>query len=758
MFPDFFPFLKTLRLRNSNLTILPKRIEECRFLELLDLCYCKQLRQIEGLPPSTSNFLAYNCISLEAHSSTLNKLLSQAIDSTTRKFYILPGERVPEWFDYCSRGNSLRFWFRKEFPSITVCAILGVEANMQRPFHVNFNFYVKINDIEIPFLFYFNYILDTDHIFIFNDFMYPMNLDHERLVSEKEWNCGEVLFVIPSNNSGSSGSIKWTGVYVNKTCTTMKDVQFSNPYPPQNTHLSNYGTRNQVDTQQTLYKIAVSMIKEISTRNWRRPFMYPKWEQPLDSLLSNAVWELEKSKSNALWKVEKSISNSARVPYPPKSTRVSHYGTHHNVLSKSTSLKPAKKFDGSNDSNGASLDHKPKVARQSPSYIGHWSKQTHGETEERKQAQKFKVCSFAEIQNIQAQSPFPSSVVVRQGPHLGRSSPLFPTKIDPSISSQTEQTLNDDAEMDAFYAFLGAKSHVLSCSHDKSATTVLSKKARKALKRVQDFISDDALDLLHPERFGIMKTILEHLSTLSADDGMSRVMRELISEALGKVTHWSRDYIEASMKIETTASEMQRADVLEASLETNKNQFMEVVTSENELLQKLAWMEKRKETLEEEIKAIKASISTSEVEKSMIHQRKRDIFEEGKTLKTQREELMEKVPHLQQEHGLAMETLTRIKAERSELREKFKMQIDLSSISNNHTIVLDGVKLVTVINVVEEIAWSPFPLEQISYVVVEHFRKASRTWRSEFSPALEQGKSILLGWIQRFRCWSEKHD
>jgi len=77
MLPTFFPFLKTLRLRNSNLTILPECIEECHFLELLDLCYCKQLQEIRGLPPNANDFLAYNCKPLEAHSSTLNNLLTR---------------------------------------------------------------------------------------------------------------------------------------------------------------------------------------------------------------------------------------------------------------------------------------------------------------------------------------------------------------------------------------------------------------------------------------------------------------------------------------------------------------------------------------------------------------------------------------------------------------------------------------------------------------------------------------------------------
>ncbi|KOM54619.1 hypothetical protein LR48_Vigan10g051100 [Vigna angularis] len=618
MLPNFFPFLKTLRLRNSNLSILPECIQECHFLELLDLCYCKQLREIRGLPPNIDDFLAYNCKSLEAHSSTLNSLLSRAIDSSTRKFYVLPGERVPEWFDHSTKGNSLCFWFRRDFPSITVCAILGVLDNIEGPFFVKFNFFVTINDIEIPFLFDFNYILDTDHMFMFNNFTYPMKLDCGGLVSENEWSYGEVLFVIPPN-SGSSGSIKSSGVYVNRTCTTtMENVRFSNPYPPNTTFPTDHGTRNQLDIQQDSFDPVVSMhtrmldkLAYLSTRQWRRPFMYPEWKEPLDNVLSpnlsesdlsdviGQVEEISSDLSDVIGQIEEISSEMEEVPlhnpYPSETVHDSHCSTcHENEV-------------------------------------------------------------FRKLVDCRIKSS-------RSNLHLGTSSTVFPTKNEPSVRNQIEQTQEDHEEMDTFYASLGAKSHV-SHSRHKTATNVLSKMTREALKIVEDFISDDALVLLHPERFSIVKNSLAYLSTLSADDGMSIAMEALISEALGKFTHWRRDYTEASMKIETTASELQRADELEAGLESNKNQYVEVMALENELHQKLSWMEKRKESLEEEIKAIEANIAASEIEKGMIHQRKRNIFEEGKTLKTQRDELMEKSPYLQQEHSLAMEKQTRIKVE-----------------------------------------------------------------------------------------------
>lgn len=74
---------------------------------------------------------------------------------------------------------------------------------------------------------------------------------------------------------------------------------------------------------------------------------------------------------------------------------------------------------------------------------------------------------------------------------------------------------------------------------------------------------------------------------------------KLISKASRKFTQWRRDYIEASLTVESIWSDLERANALEASLEANKNRFKEVLIMEKQLLQKLARMEKRKKDLRE---------------------------------------------------------------------------------------------------------------------------------------------------------------
>ncbi|KAK7291272.1 hypothetical protein RIF29_06277 [Crotalaria pallida] len=259
----------------------------------------------------------------------------------------------------------------------------------------------------------------------------------------------------------------------------------------------------------------------------------------------------------------------------------------------------------------------------------------------------------------------------------------------PEESSQAQG--EDDVEMKASYANPDGGARVPSHSHDKSTTAPPSEVAREI---AQDFIDNDASILLHPEECRDMKARLDDLSNLSEDDGISRGMITFISEASNKFANWCREYTEATEKIEFTASELSRADKLEAGLKVNKKLFRQIILVESDLLQNLTKMEEEKKKLEEQINAIKADIpsnqsgkkkvleeqinvivadiSSYQLEKKMVHRRKRGIFEEGKMLKTQRDELRKKKPDLLHEHGLAKETQTKITDEWSKLGENFK--------------------------------------------------------------------------------------
>ncbi|XP_057758512.1 TMV resistance protein N-like isoform X3 [Arachis stenosperma] len=237
---------------------------------------------------------------------------------------------------------------------------------------------------------------------------------------------------------------------------------------------------------------------------------------------------------------------------------------------------------------------------------------------------------------------------------------------------QDDDDNDDDAEMEAFYASLNA-TNGLSHSHDKFTINAPNEEVREALKTVQDFITNnDASVLLHDEHYNVINNSLRYLSGLSSKDGISGEVETLILEASWLFNHCSREYIESCMKIKSTASKLQRVDELEAALESNKHRFRENLALENELRQKLDWMEKRKKEMEEEINAIKAKLCDCESEKKVVVKKKREVFQEGKTLKAQLEEWGEKVPQLRHQESVAKSNHAKFTGEWSKLGAKFK--------------------------------------------------------------------------------------
>ncbi|KAL5173150.1 TMV resistance protein N [Glycine soja] len=128
----WFAHMKKLCLSENNITILPECIKECQFLRILDVCYCKHLREIRGIPPNLKHFFAINCKSLT--SSSISKFLNQELHEAGNTVFCLPRDRIPEWFDQQSRGPSISFWFRNKFPDMVLCLIVApIQDKFFRP-------------------------------------------------------------------------------------------------------------------------------------------------------------------------------------------------------------------------------------------------------------------------------------------------------------------------------------------------------------------------------------------------------------------------------------------------------------------------------------------------------------------------------------------------------------------------------------------------------------------------------------------------
>ncbi|XP_027358981.1 uncharacterized protein LOC113867733 [Abrus precatorius] len=260
--------------------------------------------------------------------------------------------------------------------------------------------------------------------------------------------------------------------------------------------------------------------------------------------------------------------------------------------------------------------------------------------------------------------------------HPKPSSSILLSSIESPKNQGGELTL-DDVEMKAFYASLDAETSVMSPSQDTPVITELSsnttpcEETKKALKTLEDLLSKDFSVLLQSGQSCTIKSTIEYLSKLSADDGISAEMRLLILEVSREFTRRSCDYNDASRKIESASTNISRADKLEESLEANKNEFKEVSSLENELSNQLSCLEQRKKELEEQINAIKANISVFQSAKIASTKRKREVFEEAKTLKAQRDDLREQVPHLRVDWEAAKKIQANIRVEWSKLGEKF---------------------------------------------------------------------------------------
>lgn len=226
----------------------------------------------------------------------------------------------------------------------------------------------------------------------------------------------------------------------------------------------------------------------------------------------------------------------------------------------------------------------------------------------------------------------------------------------------------DDLEAEAFYASLETEASILS---PFAVNIRSSEKTQGALETLQEMLSKDFSVLLYPEHYSTMRTTLDYLFNLSADGGVSVEMRSLISQVSREFSQWSRDYENAGFSIKLSKAKLLKVDQIEEGLGVNKKHFREVVASENELQNKWDSLEERKKEIEEQLNTLEAQFSVCQSSKVMATKRKREIFEEGKTLKAQRDKLREQVPRLRHELESAKETQARIRSEWSKLGVKF---------------------------------------------------------------------------------------
>ncbi|GAU37592.1 hypothetical protein TSUD_365130 [Trifolium subterraneum] len=236
----WFSNVVELNLSANNFTILPACIKECRLLAILILDYCMHLREIGGIPPNLETFSAIRCTSLKdldltdliastkvccslrelvlddcenlqeirgippsiellsarncrsLTTSCRKMLLIQELHEAGNKSFCLPGTRMPEWFEHCSNGHSISFWFRDNFPSISLCIV----GHMRK----------------IP----------TRHI------RFEDNVDE--VLSENEWNHAVVSIDMDFKSNTTGQFAAGIGLHVIKQNCSMDRIQFTSPF------------------------------------------------------------------------------------------------------------------------------------------------------------------------------------------------------------------------------------------------------------------------------------------------------------------------------------------------------------------------------------------------------------------------------------------------------------------------------------------------------------------------------------------------
>nr|BBI93436.1 TIR-NBS-LRR family protein [Glycine soja] len=214
----WFAHMKELCLSENNFTILPECIKECQFLRKLDVCDCKHLREIRGIPPNLKHFFAINCKSLT--SSSIRKFLNQELHEAGNTVFCLPGKRIPEWFDQQSRGPSISFWFRNKFPDMVLCLIVApIRSQFFRP-----EVFINGNECS-PYSCYFQkgmhhaYLCDLREIKFRNS---PYEVPFEN-----GWN--HVNVTCPRCIDTYIHPVKM-GIHIFKQEHAMEDVRFTDPF------------------------------------------------------------------------------------------------------------------------------------------------------------------------------------------------------------------------------------------------------------------------------------------------------------------------------------------------------------------------------------------------------------------------------------------------------------------------------------------------------------------------------------------------
>lgn len=227
---------------------------------------------------------------------------------------------------------------------------------------------------------------------------------------------------------------------------------------------------------------------------------------------------------------------------------------------------------------------------------------------------------------------------------------------------------NEHSEADSMKAFYAS----FKSSKNTSPSHVSYFPREKTIKAIlQDLFSKDFSLLLHPGRSILIKDTLKYLLTLQQNEGFCMTSKLKIKQLLQCFEQCSLEYNNASRLSKTAKAELSRAAKGKNDLKFNVKNFQELDMEEKGLSNRLVCLQEEKKELEEKIKMINVEIEKSIKRRDRVAKKQKELFQEGKTLKADWDEMSTCVPRLIAEYELANKMLDNIEANWSNIRQQF---------------------------------------------------------------------------------------
>jgi len=151
----------------------------------------------------------------------------QQLHEAGKTNFVLPGGSIPEWLNKESKGPSISFWFRNQFPPKVFCFLIASVGD-DTILHLVTPLVLINGKVQE---YYYNpknvRMLELDHIHLFDLHLLPFSEYLIQMPSEKEWKHVEITY----EGLFDTSLIKSMGIHIVQSKRRgMKDIRYYDPY------------------------------------------------------------------------------------------------------------------------------------------------------------------------------------------------------------------------------------------------------------------------------------------------------------------------------------------------------------------------------------------------------------------------------------------------------------------------------------------------------------------------------------------------